>query len=115
MRWRQIIVGVAAALIVMLLAHGAEAQSARRLFYRTVKGNLIEQLVPAAEGYDRRSEVGKWLGRVRQSGRRFRFTDPSGHTIATATEEFQPPGSTQRALAVVRDPTGKLLGIITAN
>ena len=114
MRARSVGLLATGVLLVLLHAHDAQAEGGRRLFYRTVKGGLVEQLVPAAEGFDRRSVVGKWLGRVRQSGRRFRFTDPSGHTIATAAEEFQPAGVTQRALAVVRDPTGKLLGIITA-
>lgn len=106
--------GVAACGAILALSQPAAAEIAHRLYYRTLADTIIEVLTPAAEGFDRRTIAGVWLGRVSESSRRFRFTDLSGHTIATAIEEFQPPGSKRRALAVVRDPTGKLLGIITA-
>jgi len=114
MRPRASVAAVCSLLALLAVSQSASAEPSRRLYYRTPQDAIVEVLVPAAQGFDRRTMRGEWLGRVLQSGRRFRFVDRSGHTTATAAEEFQPPGTRRRALAVVRDPTGKLLGIISA-
>lgn len=86
-----------------------------RAVVRNTKGDVIEYLTESlGGGYVRRGPGGIWLGRASLEGDTYRFYDKVGRTVWFARPELQPLGTTRRALATVRDTSGQLVGIITA-
>jgi hypothetical protein len=82
---------------------------------RNSNGATMEILTATTGGgYMRRTPDGQWLGRANLLGETYHFYDRAGKTIWIARPELQITGAARRELATVREPSGKLIGVITA-
>jgi uncharacterized protein involved in exopolysaccharide biosynthesis len=85
----------------------------QRLVIRDSNGHIAEILSPKSDRFDRSGTTGATLGFAKRVGPILTFFDPEGRQTSTARRELMPPNYPINALAVVRDGSGNIIGVIS--
>lgn len=80
---------------------------------RDASGKIVERLIPDGDQFQLIDPIQqKRIGWVKKLSSRLIFYNMSGHTIGTAKFELLPAGTSVGAIAVVRDPLGRMIGLL---
>jgi hypothetical protein len=84
----------------------------QRLVVRASDGEIAETLSPRNGQFDRTGANGQMLGFAKRIGVTLTFFDPEGRQTSTARRELLPAGYSLNAIAVVRDSSGNIIGVV---
>jgi len=85
----------------------------QRLVVRDSNGHITETLYPRNGQFDCSDTTGQTLGFAKRIGSTLTFFDPEGRQTSTARRELMTANYPMNALAVVRDSSGNVIGVVS--